>query len=202
MAGTPAEDCLVSQNVDVSAGAAAKTAKVLKKKTAMNIAKHKKGFVPPPPSAARPKDLKATEKSFEEMAKQMAENALASEPLRKRTAMMPEMIEKMKVQLRANKFKGSIDDGSNQNNQLATLSGMPAALTRQDLHKDAAKYAVTAMNIPAGMTVVELEFNDYPEIARRRMSDKQARQGIEDRTGARIQIKGIYTPKGQAPPVE
>ena len=51
------------------------------------------------------------------------------------------------------------------------------------------------------MTVVEFEFNDYPEIARRRISQKDARQGIEDRTGARLQIKGVYTPKGQAPPV-
>ena len=46
----------------------------------------------------------------------------------------------------------------------------------------------------------ELEINDYPAVARMRISSQEARSGIEARTGCSINIKGQYVPRDHKVP--
>ncbi|KAF4662922.1 atp-dependent rna helicase [Perkinsus chesapeaki] len=53
----------------------------------------------------------------------------------------------------------------------------------------------------AGEVVEELEINDYPQLARAKVSNRELRGGIEERTGCRLQIKGqFYQKNAYVPP--
>ena len=46
----------------------------------------------------------------------------------------------------------------------------------------------------------ELPINDYPAIARVKANSRELKQGIEQRTGCRIALKGVFAPPGQKVP--
>ncbi|KAF4656622.1 atp-dependent rna helicase, partial [Perkinsus olseni] len=53
----------------------------------------------------------------------------------------------------------------------------------------------------ADEVVEELEINDYPQLARAKVSNRELRGGIEERTGCRLQIKGqFYQRNAYVPP--
>merc|ERR1711915_1027780 len=52
--------------------------------------------------------------------------------------------------------------------------------------------------MPNGMFREELDINDYPEVVRRQVSHRDLVSGLEESTGAKLQVKGIYS-KGKLP---
>merc|ERR1712205_182329 len=58
-----------------------------------------------------------------------------------------------------------------------------------------------AITLEDGTVMDELEINNYPEWARRQMAYGRNLQGVEERTGAKCQLKGQYYPAGQEVPV-
>mmetsp|Transcript_105612 Transcript_105612/g.298704 ORF Transcript_105612/g.298704 Transcript_105612/m.298704 type:complete len:228 (+) Transcript_105612:315-998(+) len=53
---------------------------------------------------------------------------------------------------------------------------------------------------PMGMIADELEINDYPQIARQKISHKEPLLAIEEMTGAKCQVKGQYFASGTRMP--
>jgi len=64
--------------------------------------------------------------------------------------------------------------------------------TATDAEARAALFSSTGPMAPAGMVLDELEINDYPQIARQKISHRDPLLQIEEMTGARVQVKGQY----------
>lgn len=83
--------------------------------------------------------------------------------------------------------------------QLAATAAKPGAGTAHLAEAQAA--SLLGGNImPAGMHMDELEINDYPQVARQRISHREPLQAIEELTGSKVQVKGQHFAPGSKMP--
>mmetsp|Transcript_46116 Transcript_46116/g.107888 ORF Transcript_46116/g.107888 Transcript_46116/m.107888 type:complete len:1058 (+) Transcript_46116:122-3295(+) len=74
---------------------------------------------------------------------------------------------------------------------LQAQAAKPGAGTSHLAEEKAAKM-MGGKEIPAGMCSDELEINDYPQIARQRITAREPLVAIEEMTGAKVQVKGQH----------
>lgn len=76
--------------------------------------------------------------------------------------------------------------------QLQAAAAKPGAGTAHLAEEQAALLSGVGPVAPQGMAMDELEINDYPTIARQKISHKEPLLAIEEMTGAKCQVKGQY----------
>jgi len=76
--------------------------------------------------------------------------------------------------------------------QLQATVAKPGAGTSHLAEAQAALLASQNPMAPPGMAMEELEINDYPQVARQKISHKEPLLAIEELTGARCQVKGQH----------
>lgn len=76
--------------------------------------------------------------------------------------------------------------------QLQATLARPGGGTVQFAEEQAALVSGLGPVAPAGMAMDELEINDYPQIARQKISHKEPLLAIEELTGSKCQVKGQY----------
>mmetsp|Transcript_83979 Transcript_83979/g.246261 ORF Transcript_83979/g.246261 Transcript_83979/m.246261 type:complete len:1529 (+) Transcript_83979:240-4826(+) len=84
--------------------------------------------------------------------------------------------------------------------QLQASMAKPGAGTAHLAEAQAALLSGVGPNAPPGMAIDELEINDYPTIARQKISHKEPLLAIEEMTGAKCQVKGQYFTANQKLP--
>jgi len=82
---------------------------------------------------------------------------------------------------------------------LQTNAAVPGAGTSHLAEEKAAKM-LGGKDIPAGMHSDELEINDYPQIARQKITHREPLVAIEEMTGAKVQVKGQHFASGARMP--
>ncbi|CAK9109280.1 DEAD-box ATP-dependent RNA helicase 42 [Durusdinium trenchii] len=75
---------------------------------------------------------------------------------------------------------------------LQSHAATPGAGTSHLAEEKAAKMLGQNKDIPAGMHSDELEINDYPQIARQKITHREPLVAIEEMTGAKVQVKGQH----------
>mmetsp|Transcript_47995 Transcript_47995/g.109176 ORF Transcript_47995/g.109176 Transcript_47995/m.109176 type:complete len:1407 (+) Transcript_47995:230-4450(+) len=68
----------------------------------------------------------------------------------------------------------------------------PGAGTAHEAEERAALFAGMGPITPLGMASDELDINDYPQIARQKISHRDPLNAIEEMTGAKVQVRGQY----------
>jgi len=81
----------------------------------------------------------------------------------------------------------------------AANAAAPGAGTSHLAEEKAAKM-LGGKDIPAGMHSDELEINDYPQIARQKITHREPLVAIEEMTGAKVQVKGQHFASGARMP--
>lgn len=169
-----------------------KEEKIAKAKAAMPKVTGKKG-APPPPKGPPPKPaVKATAKPGAPPpprgppppnAKAKATATAAAQPL----------LHKPTVYVPTNLPPGARAPGMNMPGQMHLVNQAPL--------EPAAPLLKAPVTREDGVVQDELEINSYPEWARRQMIYGRNLAGVEDRTGARCQLKGQYFPAGADVPI-
>jgi len=84
--------------------------------------------------------------------------------------------------------------------QLQASMAKPGAGTAHLAEQQAALLSGVGPVAPPGMAIDELEINDYPQIARQKISHKEPLLAIEEMTGSKCQVKGQYFTANQKLP--
>ncbi|CAE7453529.1 unnamed protein product [Symbiodinium pilosum] len=131
--------------------------------------------VPAPPPAEEPKEPEP-----------------APTPAMKAIPLVPGVLGQGLVPAKASMVTNAIES-------LQAQAAKPGAGTAHLAEEKAAKM-LGGKEIPAGMCSDELEINDYPQIARQKITHRDPLVAIEEMTGAKVQVKGQHFASGARMP--
>lgn len=142
-------------------------------------------------STALPLPDGMTEEDVLREATEKAEEALKKLPEAQHEKMRPLLIQR---------FKKEVVKTTTVKPPKAPPKAPPPAPTPRGVVPKAGPHDGKPIQISDGTFQDILEINDYPEVVRRQVSHRELIYGMEEKTGSKLQVKGMYTPKGNAPP--